>query len=66
MNKNDRAAHCFGHSKLKELDLNNFFKRKHTNEAMEAERTEMDSRPDNLVLSEDASVDEDIPIDLRR
>ena len=31
---------------------------------MVAELTEIDSRPDNLVVSEDASVDEAIPIDL--
>ena len=34
------------------------------NEEMEAEQTEMYSRPDNLAVSEDASVDEAIPIDL--
>ena len=34
------------------------------NEKMEAEMTEMDSRPENLAVSEDASVDEDILIDL--
>ena len=34
------------------------------NEKMEAEMTEMDSRPENLAVSEDANVDEDIPIDL--
>ena len=33
---------------------------------MEAEQTEMDSRPENLVVSEDASVDETITIDLRK
>ena len=36
------------------------------NEKMEAELTEMDSGPDNLDVSEDASVDEAIPIGLRR
>ena len=35
------------------------------NESMEAELIEMDSRPDSLEVSEDASVDEAIPIDLR-
>ena len=34
------------------------------NEAMEAELTEMNSRPENLAVSEDASVDEAIPIDI--
>ena len=32
------------------------------NEEIEAEPTKTDSRPDNLVVSEDASVDEAIPI----
>ena len=41
-----------------------FFLRKNINEAMEAELTEMYSRPDNLAVSEDASIDEAIPIDL--
>ena len=36
------------------------------NEEMEAELTKMDSRPDNLAVSEDASVDEAVPIDLRK
>ena len=36
------------------------------NEEMEAELTEMDSRSDNLAVSEDANVDEAIPIDLRK
>ena len=35
------------------------------NEEMEAELTKMDSRPDNLAVSEDTSVDEAVPIDLR-
>ena len=33
---------------------------------MEAELTETDSRPGNLEISEDASVDESIPIDIRK
>ena len=33
---------------------------------MEAELTEMDSRTDNLEVTEEANVDEDIPIDLRK
>ena len=36
------------------------------NEAMEAELTEMYSRPKYLVVSEDVSVDEAIPIDLKQ
>ena len=31
---------------------------------METELTEMDSRSDNLAVSEDANVDESIPVDL--
>ena len=34
------------------------------NEEMEAELTEMDSRTDNLAVTEEANVDEAIPIDL--
>ena len=33
---------------------------------MEAELTKMDSRPDNLAISEDASFGEAVPIDLRK
>ena len=33
---------------------------------MEAELIKMDSRPDNLAVSEDESVDEDVSIDIRR
>ena len=36
------------------------------NEEMEAELTKTDSRPDNLAVSEDASVDEAVSIDLRK
>ena len=35
------------------------------NEEMEAELTKMDSRPENLAVSEDASVDEAVPFGLR-
>ena len=34
------------------------------NEEMESELNKMDSRPENLAVSEDADVDEAIPIDL--
>ena len=37
-------AHCVGHSQLKELDTIDFFKRKQTNEKMEDELNEMDSK----------------------
>ena len=66
LNKNDRTAHWVGYSKIKELDINYFFNRKQTNEKMEAELTEMDSRIDNLAISEEANVDEAITIDLRK
>ena len=33
---------------------------------MEAELTKIDSRPDNLAVSEDASVDEAVPVDIRK
>ena len=36
------------------------------NEGMESELNVMDSRPDNLVVSENASVDEAIPIYIRK
>ena len=36
------------------------------NEEMEAEFMKTDSRPDNLVVSEDESVDEAVPIDIRK
>ena len=53
ISKNDRTAHFVGHSKLKELDIDDFYKRKQMNEEMEAELTEMDSIPDHLTVSED-------------
>ena len=34
------------------------------NKEMEAERMKMDSIPDNLAVSEDESVDKDVPIDI--
>ena len=42
-----------------------FFLRKNINEAMEAELTEMYSRPEILAVSEDENVDETVPIYLR-
>ena len=33
---------------------------------MEAELNKMDSRADNLAVSEDSSVDESVPIDIRK
>ena len=52
-------------SRLKELDINNFYKIKYMNEEMEAELMKMDSKPDNLAVSEDESFDEAVPIDIR-
>ena len=66
ISKNDRKAHFVDHSRLKELDVDDFYKRKHTNEKMEAELMKMDSRPDNMAVSEDAIVDEAVPIDIRK
>ena len=36
------------------------------NEEMEDEPMKTDSRPDNFLLSEDASFDESFPIDIRK
>ena len=36
------------------------------NEEMESEQTKTDSRPDNLAVSEYASVYEAVPIDIRK
>ena len=36
------------------------------NEEMEAELMETDPRPDNLAVLEDESVDEAVPIDIRK
>ena len=33
---------------------------------MEAKLTKTDSKPDNLAVSEDASVDKSVPIDIRK
>ena len=66
LNKNDITAHWVGHSKLKELDINNFFKIKQTSEDMEAALVEINSKTDNLAVTKEADVDEDIPIDLKK
>ena len=42
ISNNYRTAHSVGHSKLKELDIDDFYKRKLMNEEMEAEMTEPD------------------------
>ena len=51
---------------LKKLDIEDFYKRKQMNEEMEAEIIKTDSRPENLAVSENASVDEAVPIDIRK
>ena len=62
INNNDRTAHFVGHPKLKELDIDAFYERKQTNEDMEAEMKEIDVKQRNKAFSEDANVDEAIPI----
>ena len=65
LNKCDRTSHCFGHSALKKIDTIYFFERKQMIEDMEAELTklsEINSKTDNLALTEEAYVDEAIPI----
>ena len=42
------------------------YERKQVNEEIEAELTKTDSKPDNLAVSEDASVDEAVSIDIRK
>ena len=66
MNKNYRSAHFVGHSKLKELDIDGFYKIKKMNEKMGAEKTKMDLTPDHLAESKDEGTDEDIPIHIRK
>ena len=53
INKNDVTAHFVGHSRLKGLDIGDFYKRKQVNEKMESELTKMDSIPEHLAVSED-------------
>ena len=55
-----------GYSKLKELDINDSFKRKQKNEEMEAKLIKLDSKTDNLEVTEESNVYDDIPIDLRK
>ena len=66
LNKNYRTAHWVFHSKLKELDINDFLKTKHTNEEIEAELIEIDSKNGNLAVTEEVNVDKSIIIDLRK
>ena len=66
ISNNDRTAHFVGHSKLKELDIDNFYKRKQMNEEMEAEMNEIDVKHGKKAYSEDANVDEAIPIQIMK
>ena len=66
LHKNDRTAHWVGHSKLKELYISDFFKRKQMDEEMEAELTEMDSRTEILAVTEEENVHEAILINIRK
>ena len=61
LNKNYGTAHWAYYFKLKYLDINDLLKIKQTNKKMEAELTEMDSRTENLAVSEEANVDQAIP-----
>ena len=51
---------------LKELDIDDFYKRKQINEEMEAEMTKMDLTPDHLADLENGGVDESTPIHIRK
>ena len=66
INNNVRTDHFVGHSHSKELDIADFYKRKQTNEDMEAEMKEMDVKQGNKAYSENNNVDEAIPIQIRK
>ena len=51
---------------MKELDIDDFYKRKQTNEEMEAEMNKMYLTPGNLADSEYESVNEAVPIYIRK
>ena len=48
------------------MDIDDFYERKQTNEDMEAGVKEMDVKQGNMAYSEDANVDEAIPIHIRK
>ena len=65
LNKGDKTVHLVVHSGLKELDTIGLFERKQMIEDMEAELTEsskVNSKTENLAVTEEADVDEAIPI----
>ena len=66
INNNDITAHFVGRYKLKELDIVDFYKRKQTNENMEAEVKEMDVKQGRNAYSEYDNFDEAIPIQIRK
>ena len=66
INNNDRTAHFVCHSKLKELDIVDFYKIKQTNENTEAEMKEIDVKQGKNAYSEDDNFDEAIPIQVRK
>ena len=51
ISKNDITAHFVSHSRVKELDINDFYERKQMNEKMEAELMKMGSILDHLAVS---------------
>ena len=51
---------------LKELDVDDFYKCKQTNEEREAEMNEMDVKHGKKAYSDHAKVDEEIPIQIRK
>ena len=64
LNKGDRTSHWVGHSSFTELDTIDLFKIKKMIEDMEAELTELseiNSKTDNLAVTEEADVDKSIP-----
>ena len=51
---------------MKELDIDDFYERKQTNDEMEADLNEMDVKHGKKAYSEDANADEAIPIQIRK
>ena len=66
IDNNDRTAHFVGHYKLKPLDMVDFYKRKQTNENMEAEKKEMYVKQGRNSYSKDDNFDEAIPTQIRK
>ena len=69
LNKDDRTSHWVGHLKVKELYTIELFEIKQIIEDMEAEMTEpseIDSKTENLTVTEEADVDEAIPTYLKK